>query len=301
MKPRHPKPGSAPPGAPRAPRDTRRAAAACRRRRACWSRCIARASSANRSCPRSARRSSGSTHVWPRSRTCCSMGAPCQGARCGAPVFKGTHFCPNCGRRRESAASTRLVDTVVCAADATRRRAGRRTWPRWSHTSSDGAAGRRAHVSAVRRLPPRSVRVLRRVRPSAFPSCVGAIPSLRRRWVRRIGWYLGRLDSGPHCLPSVLAAAGTAAAIVVTHHRARAPDPPSSRPVVTPRRGHRRGVDAERATWPGRRAGAAGPSSSVSYPSPKGRKTALGDGKVRAARAKLTQVRDARVGELPGS
>jgi hypothetical protein len=32
---------------------------------------------------------------------------------CGAAVFKGTHFCPNCGRRRDSAEPRSSQDTVV--------------------------------------------------------------------------------------------------------------------------------------------------------------------------------------------
>jgi|SRR5471030_2904282 hypothetical protein len=32
---------------------------------------------------------------------------------CGAPVFKGTHFCPSCGRRRDSSDPRQSQDTVI--------------------------------------------------------------------------------------------------------------------------------------------------------------------------------------------
>jgi hypothetical protein len=32
---------------------------------------------------------------------------------CGAPIFRGTHFCPNCGRRRDADESRLSEDTVI--------------------------------------------------------------------------------------------------------------------------------------------------------------------------------------------
>jgi hypothetical protein len=50
-----------------------------------------------------------------------------------------------------------------------------------------------------------------------LPVMVGAVPSLRRRWLRRVGWYPG--DWILVSLPTLaLAAAGAAVSIAVTHH-----------------------------------------------------------------------------------
>ena len=128
-----------------------------------------------------------------------------------------------------------------------------------------------------------------------LPELRGTIPSLRRRWVRRIGWYPGDWIWAP-LLALVLAAAGTAAAIVVTHHRARGQStlvatgatPAAATGAASTRNGH--------LTWPAGRTGWT--VILVSYPSPKGRKTALATA-VRAARAKLTQVGTLASGSYP--
>jgi hypothetical protein len=120
-----------------------------------------------------------------------------------------------------------------------------------------------------------------------LPELRGTIPSLRRRWVRRIGWYPGDWIWVP-LLALVLAAAGTVAAIAVTRHRAGGETTlvaTAATPAVaatgagSARNGH--------LTWPAGRSGWT--VILVSYPSPKGRKTALAVA-VRAARAQLTQV-----------
>jgi hypothetical protein len=128
-----------------------------------------------------------------------------------------------------------------------------------------------------------------------LPELRGTIPSLRRRWVRRIGWYPGDWIWAP-LLAFVLAAAGAAAAIVVTHHRARGQatlvatgaTPAAATGAGSTRNGH--------LTWPAGRSGWT--VVLVSYPSPKGRKTALAEA-IRAASAKLTQVGTLASGSYP--
>ena len=51
-----------------------------------------------------------------------------------------------------------------------------------------------------------------------LPTVTGRIASLRRRWIRRLGWYPGDWIWLP-LLALVVAAAGAAAAVVVVHHR----------------------------------------------------------------------------------
>jgi hypothetical protein len=54
---------------------------------------------------------------------------------------------------------------------------------------------------------------------AALPRVTGRLPALRRRWIRRLGWYPGDwVWLALLALP--IAAAGAAAAIVVAHHRA---------------------------------------------------------------------------------
>jgi hypothetical protein len=128
-----------------------------------------------------------------------------------------------------------------------------------------------------------------------LPELRGTIPSLRRRWVRRIGWYPGDWIWAP-LLALVLAAAGTAAAIVVTQQRTRhettlvatGATPAAATGAPSTRNGH--------LTWPAGRSGWT--IILVSYPSPKGRKTALATA-VRAAHAKLTRVGTLASGSYP--
>lgn len=53
----------------------------------------------------------------------------------------------------------------------------------------------------------------------ALPGLDGAVPGLRRRWVRRFGWYPGDWV-WVSLLTLLVAAAGAAVAIVLTHHTA---------------------------------------------------------------------------------
>ena len=119
-----------------------------------------------------------------------------------------------------------------------------------------------------------------------LPEHRGAVASLRRRWVRRIGWYPGDWV-WPPALALLLAAAGAAAAVVVSKQRAK-----SSAPLVATSALLQTGSRSSRAangrlTWPARRTGWTVVLSS--YPEPKGRVAARATAE-RAARAKLRQV-----------
>jgi hypothetical protein len=134
------------------------------------------------------------------------------------------------------------------------------------------------------------------VRPRASEYCVecglrlpvlgGAVASLRRRWVRRIGWYPGDWVWIP-LLALVLAVAGTVGAIVVTKERegGRTTQIALGGPAVpsTQAGAQQNG----RLTWPNGRSGWT--VILASYPAPKGRVTALATA-ARAARAHLLQV-----------
>ena len=99
-------------------------------------------------------------------------------------MLRGSHFCPNCGRRASrapSGASEETVvepapssrdgepsqrrDTAIAAADETCPRCGARARAATSATASTAACG--------------------------CPSSPAGSPSLRRRWIRRFGWYPG--------------------------------------------------------------------------------------------------------------
>jgi len=118
-----------------------------------------------------------------------------------------------------------------------------------------------------------------------LPELRGRVASLRRRWVRRIGWYPGDWVWAP-LLGLVVATAGAAAAIVVSKHRAASnaplvattPAPPGSRTARAPN---------GRLSWPAHRSGWTVVLSS--YPEPRGRATARAAAG-RAARAHLQQV-----------
>ena len=125
-----------------------------------------------------------------------------------------------------------------------------------------------------------------------LPELRGAVPSLRRRWVRRIGWYPGDWVWAP-LLGLAVASAGAAAAIAVSEHRATrsatlvatgaaaAHAAPSSGPGSSARPANGRFV------WPARRSGWTVVLSS--YPEPQGRPIARATAE-RAARARLQQV-----------
>jgi hypothetical protein len=112
------------------------------------------------------------------------------------------------------------------------------------------------------------------------------VASFRHRWVRRIGWYPGDWVWLP-LLALFVAAGATAAAIVVSRHRATnnaplvATTPAAAAPSRTARAAN------GRLAWPARRSGWTVVLSS--YPEPRGRATARATA-TRAARAHLQQV-----------
>ena len=155
-----------------------------------------------------------------------------------------------------------------------------------------GLTHRQAALLAAERTCPRCGAV----RPRASEYCVecglrlpvlgGAVASLRRRWVRRVGWYPGDWVWIP-LVALAVAIAGTAGAIVVTKEReaGRATQVAlggAAAPVT--KTGARQNG---RLTWPAGRSGWTVVLSS--YPAPKGRVTALATA-ARAARANLPQV-----------
>ena len=119
-----------------------------------------------------------------------------------------------------------------------------------------------------------------------LPELRGAVASLRRRWLRRIGWYPGGWVWVP-LLTLALATTGAAAAIVVSKHR-RITSAALVATSALPQGGtaSTRKVNG-RYTWPVRRSGWTVVLSS--YPEPKGRAVARATA-VRAARAGLPQV-----------
>ncbi len=120
-----------------------------------------------------------------------------------------------------------------------------------------------------------------------LPDVRGPVPSLRRWWVRRFGWYPGDWFWLP-LLALVLAVAATVAAVVVARqqgHRhaaalvATSPAAAASPVPATPADGH--------LTWP---AGRTGWTIVIgSYPQPTGAAAARGTA-ARAARRRLPQV-----------
>jgi hypothetical protein len=157
---------------------------------------------------------------------------------------------------------------------------------------------RQTALLAVERTCPRCGAV----RPRASEYCVecglrlpvlgGTVASLRRRWVRRVGWYPGDWVWIP-LVALVLAIAGTVGAIVVTNERegGSTTQVALGGPAVpaTQAGAQQNG----RLTWPAGRSGWT--VVLASYPAPKGRVTALATA-ARAARAHLPQV-----GTLPSS
>ena len=97
---------------------------------------------------------------------------------CGAPILRGSHFCPNCGRRaRRDAAAT---------APRTRMSSCRR-----------GKREARDRLPATETLPPLRHAPASRTRTTAsscglrLPPSTGRVAALRRGWLRRFGWYPG--------------------------------------------------------------------------------------------------------------
>ena len=101
---------------------------------------------------------------------------------CGAPVLRGSRFCPNCGRPLGAEASRVRGDDHRAgpeAADARR------------------ATERETAISAADRTCPRCGAAREADQRYcldcglAAPAVTGRLPSLRRRWIRRFGWYPG--------------------------------------------------------------------------------------------------------------
>ena len=119
-----------------------------------------------------------------------------------------------------------------------------------------------------------------------LPELRGTVPSLRRRWVRRLGWYPGDWVWLP-VLALVVAIAATAGAILVTRHReAGRTTLVALGGAAAPAANTASGPNG-RLVWPAGRSGWTVVLSS--YPAPKGRVTALATA-ARAARARLPQV-----------
>jgi hypothetical protein len=119
-----------------------------------------------------------------------------------------------------------------------------------------------------------------------LPERRGAVASFRRRWVRRLGWYPGDWVWIP-LLSLVIAAAGAAAAIVVSQHRST-----RNATLVATGLSAKAGPTARqhangRFVWPARRRGWT--VVLASYPQPKGLTGARATA-ARAARARLVQV-----------
>jgi hypothetical protein len=114
----------------------------------------------------------------------------------------------------------------------------------------------------------------------------GTVASLRRRWVRRIGWYPGDWVWIP-LLALVLAIAATAGAILVTRLREAAKTTQVALGGAAAPATHAGSQQNGRLSWPAGRSGWTVVLSS--YPSRKGRATALATA-ARAARAHLPQV-----------
>ena len=92
---------------------------------------------------------------------------------CGAPILRGSHFCPNCGRALDGSGERRRGGLGLGVEQARSR-----------------DRGRGAGLSALRR----------RARPGQdycvdcglrLPAVDGRVASLRRGWMRRLGWYPG--------------------------------------------------------------------------------------------------------------
>ena len=100
---------------------------------------------------------------------------------CGAPVLRGSRFCPNCGRALGGGASVRGDD----------RRA------RCRRLMSTRAAERETAIAAADETCPRCG--ARREHDQRYcldcglplPAVTGRLAALRRRWIRRFGWYPG--------------------------------------------------------------------------------------------------------------
>ena len=150
---------------------------------------------ARRSCATSAGSSSRCTAAARSARTCSRRRAPTRSGstrgsteiddllhgerhaprcECGAPILRGSHFCPNCGR----------------ALDASRNGAEERL-------GAMASSKREAAIAAADRICPRCAPP--RTREQSYcvncglrlPPSSGRLASLRRGWMRRFGWYPG--------------------------------------------------------------------------------------------------------------
>ena len=130
-----------------------------------------------------------------------------------------------------------------------------------------------------------------------LPPVHGAVPALRRRWLRHVGWYPGDWI-WVSLLTLAIAVVGTAAAITVRHHRAGhhiktivATDAlPARTRTAAPARAsstRSRKVRSGHFAWPANENGWTVVLSS--YPAPGGRPTALAAAE-QAAKAGLPQV-----------
>ena len=132
---------------------------------------------------------------------------------CGAPILRGSHFCPGCGRapRRQR----RLGGD------------GHRTGPRRPAVralTSPKASERESAIAAADSTCPRCGAGREADETYCLecglrlPRVTGRIPALRRSWIRRFGWYPGDWI-WVSLLTLVVAAAGAATAIALTVQR----------------------------------------------------------------------------------
>ena len=169
-----------------AARSARRATTRCATSAACSSRCTGAAASATTCSPSAPRRSSASTRASPRSRICSTRAAA----------------------RRAASAARRS-----CAARASARTAAGRSIRRPARRRRLGGDGHRAgarglmatgadereraiaaadtHLPALRRARASRISATASSAASRCRSSTGTVPALRRRWLRRFGWYPG--------------------------------------------------------------------------------------------------------------
>ncbi len=136
---------------------------------------------------------------------------------CGAPILRGSHFCPEL---RPVAARRRAAGGRV---GGDRDRAGA------ERLMTSEAAERRTAIAAADTTCPRCGAARKPTDGYCLdcglrlPVVAGAVPSLRRGWLRRLGWYPGDWV-WLSLLTLLVAAGGAAAAIVITdRHRSHPP------------------------------------------------------------------------------
>ena len=122
---------------------------------------------------------------------------------CGAPMLRGSHFCPNCGRVLDGAAQARERHRVSQSRSSSRKR--------------------EAAIAAVERTCPRCGTPRSRDQDYCvecglrLPAVRAGVASLRRGWIRRFGWYPG--DWIWVGLPTLLVAMPGAAVAIALHRR----------------------------------------------------------------------------------